>query len=183
MTIGQAYTDVLTPRAQEALNDGCNVFIEQCFEALKTITGPQDIEDTILGLALPERYTYKYTAQFLQQFVVCVITVAWKLAQPTHLRLSSVAEELAAWAMVSQSIAQLEYEEEENAREESEDSLDLFIKVYFEDLDFLFLFEDEYDGIDETEVAPMLGMFSLTFDDWLKPFSDEPEWIAHPYVV
>jgi hypothetical protein len=62
---------------------------------------------------------------------------------------------------------------EEEDGEELEETPDHFRKVYF---------EDEYDGIDETEIASLLGMFSFTFDDWFKPFSDEPKWIAHPYV-
>jgi hypothetical protein len=179
MTIGQAYTDVLTPRAQEVLSEACHLLIDQCLDALQIIKEPEDIAYTILSVILPERYTYKYTPLFFRQFAVCVITVVWKLGQPVHRRLSSVAEELAAWAIVNQAKSLVENEE---GGEEIEDTLDDFRKIYFEDLDFLFLFEDEYDGIDETSVAPLLGMFSLTFDDWLKPFSDEPEWIAHPYV-
>jgi len=50
-------------------------------------------------------------------------------------------------------------------------------------LDFGFLFDNAYDGIDESEAAQELGMSSLAFNDWFKPFSDEPSRIAHPYVI
>ena len=33
------------------------------------------------------------------------MTVAWKLGQPKHIPLSSVAEELAAWAIINQAKA------------------------------------------------------------------------------
>jgi hypothetical protein len=32
MSVGQAYSDVLTPRAQETLEMGCNWIIDHCFE-------------------------------------------------------------------------------------------------------------------------------------------------------
>jgi hypothetical protein len=119
---------------------------------------------------------------------VCLITVAWKLAQPEHLPLSSLAEELAAYAIIREAMARLEMEEEEDAeekgaQEETQEPFDAFLDAYFEDTDFAILFEDRYDGIDETEVAQVLGMSSLAFDDWFLPFSEEPSRVAHPYVL
>ena len=51
---------------------------------------PEHFEDTILGGHLPSRYLHKYTPLFYKQFAVCIITVAWKLAQPKHIPLSSL---------------------------------------------------------------------------------------------
>jgi len=50
-------------------------------------------------------------------------------------------------------------------------------------MDFAILFEDRYDGLDETEIAQVLGMSSLAFGDWFLPFSEEPSRVAHPYVL
>ena len=141
---------------------------------------PEHFEDTILGGHLPSRYLHRYTPLFYKQFAVCIITVAWKLAQPKHISLSSVAEELAAWAIINQ--AKVLTEEREDG-EAIEKVLEKFIDVYFEDLDFGFLFDNAYDGIDESEATQELGMSSLAFNDWFKPFSDEPSLIAHPYVI
>ena len=58
-----------------------------------------------------------------------------------------------------------------------------FIDRYFEDTDVAFLFDDRYDGLDETEVAQMLGFSSLAFADWFLPFSDAPSRVVHPYVL
>jgi hypothetical protein len=129
---------------------------------------------------LPSRYLHGYTLLFYKQFAVCIITVAWKLAQPKHIPLSSVAEELAAWAIINQAKALTEEDEDGEAIEKV---LEKFIDVYFEDLDFEFLFDNAYDGIDESEAVQELGMSSLAFNDWFKPFSDEPSRIAHPYVI
>lgn len=219
MTVGQAYSDVLTQREQRALQIACDMLIDEVFEDLKNIENTEDIVDTVLGDCLPPRYLYKYTPLFLKQFVVCIITVAWKLAQPEHKPLSSIAEELAAWAIVEKAQGVIEMEEdtgiemdseikeaeveavagidgevemededtetdEDMEREGVDEPFEAFIATYFEDTDFEFLFDDAYDGIDKAPmVAEMMGMTSLSFDDWFKPFSNEPERIAHPYVV
>ena len=126
---------------------------------------------------------------FYKQFAVCLITVAWKLAQPEHLPLSSLAEELAAHAIIREAMARLEMEEEEEGaeekgvQEEKREPCDAFIDAYFEDTDFEILFEDRYDGIDETEIAKVLGMSSLAIGDWFLPFSEAPSRVAHPYVL
>jgi hypothetical protein len=180
MSIGQAYTDILTPPALQALQGGCDTLIDGVFDDLENVKDPQDFADTWVAIYLPERYLYKYTPLFLRQFAVCIITVAWKLAQPEHMPLSSLAEELAANAIIESAKAYAEVIEEIG---DVDEIFEDFIGMYFEDTDFLFLFDDAYDGIDETEVGEVMGISSLAFDDWFKPFSDEPSRIGHPYVV
>ena len=178
MAIGQAYSDILTPPAREALQGGCDTLIDGVFDDLGNVKGSRDIADTWAAIYLPERYLYKYAPLFLRQFAVCVVTVAWKLAQPEHMPLSSLAEELAANAIIESAKVYAE-----TAELDVVDLLEDFRDEYFEDLDFEYLFDDAYDGIDETDVGQMLGMSSLAFDDWFKPFSGESSRIAHPYVV
>jgi len=96
-------------------------------------------------------------------------------AQAEHKQLSSLAEEVAAWMIVNIAKAILE--------EKMEDAFDDFINIYFEDTDFLYLFDDAYDGIDESQVGQIMGISSLALDDWFLPFSDEPSRIAHPYAL
>ena len=183
MTIGQAYSDALTQRERQVLQRACDVLIDEVFEDLKNIEGPKDLIDTTLGDCLPKRYLYSYTPLFLKQFVVSLIIVVRKLAQPEHKSLSSLAEELAAWAIVSKAQSLIEMEEDMGEKT-MRDPFDRFIDIYFEDLDFEYLFDEAYDGIDkESELAQMLGMASLSLKDWFKPFSDEPSRIVHPYVL
>ena len=163
MTIGQAYADVLTQQEQQALQQACEVLIDEVFDDLKNIEDPKDLVDTALGDCLPERYVYRYTPLFLKQFVVCIITVSWKLAQPEHLPLSSLAEELAVWALVKKAQTLIEMGEEEGGQT-IDDPFGKFIDTYFEDLDFEYLFDEAYDGIDkEGELAQMLGMSSFRY--------------------
>jgi hypothetical protein len=181
MTIGQAYALYLTRCEREALATGCDLLIDQAFDDLDNILhmGQENIADTTLALYLPPRYLPKYTPHFLKQFLVCIITVAWKLAQPEHHPLSSVAEELAAFALIQHSRVPIELEKGWDAAERA---FARFIDGYFEDTDFLFLFNDELDGIDTSPVGQMVGILSLAFEDWFRPFSSEPSRIAHPYA-
>ncbi len=189
MTIGQAYSEVLTPREQQALLQACDWLIDHAFDEFASINEPKDVLETVLGSHLPERYTYRYTPLFYKKFAVCLMTVAWKLAQPEHHPLSSLAEELAAHAIIREAMARLEMEEEEEDaegkgdQEQTHEPLDAFLDAYFEDMDVEILFEDRYDGLDETEIAKVLGMSSLAFGDWFLPFSEEPSRVAHPYVL
>jgi hypothetical protein len=100
MSIGQAYADILTPREQQALAEACDWLIDHAFDERERVEKPQDVLDSVVGEYLPTRYVYRYTPHFYKKFAVCVITVAWKLAQSEYMRLSSLAEELAARAII-----------------------------------------------------------------------------------
>lgn len=179
MLMGKAYKKVLTSHERQALQTSCDILIDSIFDDLQDVKKPEDVADTILGMYLPERYLYKYTPIFLKKFGVCLITVAWKLAQPKRLALSSLAEELAAWIIIQEAKRELEDESDVKVK----NPFDAFIDDFFEDTDFEFLYEDRYDGIEETELAQVMGISSLAFKDWFVPFSDEPSRTPHPYVV
>ena len=104
MPIGQAYTKWLTQREREALATGCDLLIDHLFDDLPKVMGRklEVVASTTLAGHLPRRYLPRYTPVLLKQFAVCIITVAWKLAQPKHIPRSSVAEELAAYALLRQ---------------------------------------------------------------------------------
>ena len=206
MMVGQAYREWLTPREQKALDTGCYLLIDFFFEDCATFEDwePERVAETMLGIHLPSRYLSHYTPEFFKKFVVCLITVSWKLAQPKHLPLASVGEELAAWAIINQAKSLLEMEYDKGALLAAEnvpaksvlehvhadadeptagEDFERFIESYFEDLDFLFLFDDAYDGIDASSAGTVTGMASLAFQNWFRPFSEEPERIAHPYTI
>ena len=179
MLIGQAYTNILTPPEQQALSRACDFLIDTMLNDAEGVETPEDIHDTIIGIYLPPRYLQKYTPLFFRKFTICLITVAWKLAQPAHFPLSSLAEELAAWAIIQEAKRQLNDEMDAKV----ENAFDAFIDGYFEDLDLEYLYDNSYDGIDETEVGEMMGISSLALKDWFQPFSDEPSRTPHPYVI
>jgi hypothetical protein len=186
--VGRAYKQWLAPSKREALAAGIEILIDELFEDF-THTGRDELEDmagTTLAWHLPLHYLPKYTPPFLKQFSVCIMTVAWKLAQPKPRVLSSIAEELATWAILTAAKQHIELlqeeEDEDNSEQTAEDLFEDFVEVLFEDIDFLFLFDDAYDGIETSTVGQMLAMTSLSFADWFRPFNDDPSYMAHPYV-
>ncbi len=66
MSIGQAYTNALTPQEQQALQVSCDILIDSIFEDLQNVKKPEDVADTLLGIYLPERYLYQYTPLFYE---------------------------------------------------------------------------------------------------------------------
>ena len=188
--IGQAYKTCLVTPEQEALQTGCDVLIDELFEDLaqlaqQEIGTPETLTWISITHYLPSHYLPKYTYAFLKQLGVCVLTVLWKLAQPQHVILSSLAEELAGHALVEQSGAcfELQQDEEEGDAMPEGEALEQFRESFFEDEDFLFLFDDSYDGIDTSIARQLLHIESLAFGDWFRPFHDGPERAAHPYVA
>lgn len=81
MVTGQAYAEWLTPREQRALAGGCDGLLDFIFDEFAT-TEEWDLEsiaESALGSALPSRYLSHYTSGFLRRFMICIMTVAWKL--------------------------------------------------------------------------------------------------------
>lgn len=192
--IGQAYKDLLLPVEREALDAGAAILIDGSFDDFSAHGGLLKGESpdlTTLGGHLPRRYLPRYTPAFYKRFAVCISTVAWKLAQPERWPLSSVAEELAAQAILAEAEQFLAGEREEAEADEEGDKREfppdewafvLFRESFLEDEDALMLFDDELDGVDAGPVGQVLHMASLAFEDLFKPFGENPAYIAHPYV-
>jgi len=194
--VGRAYKDVLTRRERRTLAAAITVLIDEIFEVIAVNDREESEEFALVSLEehLPSHYQSEYTPLFQKQFIVSIFTVAWKLAQPKPMALSSIAEELAAWAIISAAKQQIEVDNELEAEDEfdledeededllAEDAFENFLEVFLEDEDFLLLFDAENEGIETSLVGQWLHMASLAFKDWRKPFTNEPERIAHPYV-
>jgi hypothetical protein len=105
--------------------------------------------------------------------------VGWKLAQPGDVTLACVAEELALFALIRQAQMLLDLRERENDEQAWNDFRDLA----FEDEDFLFLFNPEFDGIEETEWARQHAMVGLKFNEWFRPFDAASHGAPHPFSL
>lgn len=191
--VGQAYTQMLTRRERRTLATAIAVLIDEIFDGIAMQDKDESEQFALFSLNwhLPPPYQSEYTPLFQKQFIVCIFTVAWKLAQLKPMALSSVAEELAAWAIITTAKQQVALENEmgddaweldDDEELPSEDAFENFLEVFLEDEDFLLLFDAKNEGIENSFVGQWLHMTSLAFKDWRKPFTDELERIAHPYV-
>jgi hypothetical protein len=109
---------------------------------------------------------------------VCLSTVIWKLGQREQMRPSCVAEELAAHLLL---------QEAEALTEERDEPLnfDSFRDTFFEDLDFEFLYDETFDGIERTDVGDAMGITHLPFAEWFERFGPTAASAyteVHPYA-
>lgn len=164
MELGHAYEEALPPSHRRALADAADVLIDTTIDNLSTSSDPTWSNDNwLIGLMLPPRYQLRYDARFARRFFVCLVTVVWKLGQRAPMRPSCVAEELAAHILIEEAEGLLE---QDGIEAEFEDFEDLF----FEDLDFAYLYDDAYDGIEKADIAEEMGITYLAFGDWFKRF-------------
>jgi hypothetical protein len=170
---GDALADALPPSHRDALLDAIDMLVDESCEDIAALLDGEAFAQVVMADYLPPRYLHRYTPVFAKQFLTCVIVVGWKLRAPSYTPLACVAEELALAAIIQRAKALLESEGESPDFGEFEDSV-------FDDTDFEQLWDPKLDGLSDSELGRDLGMASLDFKDWFKPF--RPENPVHPYV-
>lgn len=179
MELGLAYKELLSPTHRRALADAADILIDTTLDDLAATNDPTWSNDRwLIGTMLPPRYQLHYDALFAKQFFLCLTTVIWKLGQPEPMRPSCVAEELAAHVLIEEAKVLLEQGDVEAEFGDFEDG-------FFEDLDFEYLYDDAYDGIEQADVVEKMGTTHLAFPDWFKRFgpSGRPGYTeVHPYA-
>ena len=164
MQLGIAYRKALPASHRKALYAAAELLSDSIVDDLVALReGSWDVNGSYLAGMLPPRYLPRYTPQFIQRFYVRLLIVIWKLGQRERIPLSCVAEELAAHLLIEAAGAAMEEAGEEADFSAFEDEL-------FEDLDFAFLYDNAYDGIEETAFAEMAGVTNLAFADWFTQF-------------
>jgi hypothetical protein len=178
---------VLGEAERAALGLASVELIDSCFRLARG--DPPESPDPDLSEYLPPRYALRYDAEFYQRMCVTLVQVTEKLAGITpvgpHLP-ATLAEELALHAVL------------EHARDQWQELLDLgllknadpifhrptdfgeFIEEAFWDTDYLYLYDDAADGIDESFVGRYQRMAPQDFASWFThPYGD---YRLHPYL-
>ena len=148
---------------EEALIDICNSYFLSETRRMRA-------DDSYLVGLLPDRRPYRYTAAFVHDFAVCVLTVAWKLAEPTNVfPLASVAERLALDIIIREAEAILEDERCDGVLIQDVpldlriDFLPFHRAVFGDDTEFRRLYL-------QTPSA-LRSCRNLEFGEWFKPFA------------
>jgi hypothetical protein len=177
MTAYASFTSSILPADHvRALMNACDLLVDQCYDDLQYLDlDDWDFSDCAMEQHLPSKYLPFYTPLFARQFTVCVIVVAWKIAQLLPVPLSCVAEELAMNAVIETATWLLEEDGKSPDFSALEDDI-------YEDMDFRVLFNPAQDGIENSQVGARLGMGSLFFRDWFRPFGGGSRGPVHPYL-
>ncbi|MFC1705845.1 hypothetical protein ACFL59_03370 [Planctomycetota bacterium] len=176
MPIGlEAYPDDILPAHHAAaLRNAAQDVVAQLLDDLTMLEGGVAIDETGLIDLLPRRYLPRYDLAFARAFLVCVITVAWKLEAPGERLLACLAEELALHAIVQRASDLLTVKA-------IEPDFGTFCDIAFKDQDCLFLFDGAQDGIEDSAIGDAMGIVNLRFDDWFRPFYETVP--VHPFVA
>jgi hypothetical protein len=170
----------MTEREQEALVAGVSVALDEALDDLERLAVEDEpclSEDAMLLDYLPRQYRARYNLRFVRRFLACLMAVAYKFAQPPWTPLSCVAEELAAHTFITAARLQLDLAGAANV----ELAYERLEGAIFEDMDFAFLFDAQYEGIEETALATEAGIVNLAFREWFDPF--RPEVVVHPFAL
>lgn len=171
--------EVLPANHRRALLAAVSVLTDHFFEDIESLANtqlPARFESTYMSGFLPERYMHRYTYLFAKRFLVCVVTVGWKLRAPGEYLLACTAEELVLNALIQQAETIMELNEEPADFTE-------FRQRAFEDWDFEYLFDQQWDGVEDygdEQTGGQMRLVNLRFDQWFLPF--RPEDPVHPYA-
>ena len=139
--------DDLTPVQREALYRATRQLADMFFADLRRLARREvTFAETDMADYLPRKHLSRYNLSFAERFLVCVLTVAWKLREPGVQWLACTAEELALRAIVEEARALLLADPE---LDEAEANFNSFDSVAFEDWDFEMLFDPAYDGVED----------------------------------
>jgi hypothetical protein len=171
--IGDVPEGLLSSEQEDALRSAAVTLLDEFFSDVGHLEAGGDFADTEMAGYLPARFLPKYDHLFAKEFLVCVATVASKLAGPGHSMLACVGEELALHAIVDMAAAVLDLRGEEA-------DLGDFLELANEDRDYELLFDMAWDGIEDSDTGRDMRVANLAFDDWFKPFREGHP--VHPYV-
>lgn len=177
MVVLKAKLEDLSPAARQAVTVASDITVEECFEAIEaTSRSGEGFDETVLEAFLPPACRSAYTKPFLRGFLVSLVTVGWKLAQPESYWLTCKAEEVALKVIVERGKTVLEADRALAAADP--DELDGFEERAVEDRDYAFLWHPEFDGIDSSELGAEMGMESLAPARWFDRYNPPSEVIA-----
>jgi hypothetical protein len=170
-----AHPRTLLPASHwEALTTASAELVDWVLDDLVALAQGTPVADLISADYLPRAFLHRYDDDFLRDYLVCLVAVGLKLQLPNFSPLGCTGEELAAH-VIKQEASQLLAQAGEAA------DFTRWDDAVFEDLDHELLYDPALDGLPDTEVARVLGMSNLTYEDWFVPF--DPPRVVHPYLV
>lgn len=165
--------DLLPEHHWEALTTASAELVDWVLDDLAALARGTPFGGLIIADYLPRAFLHRYDDAFLRSFLVCLVSVGLKLHLPGVHPLGCTGEELAAY-ILTQAATQL-LEQAGDAAD-----FDAWADAVFEDLDHELLYNPALDGLPDTEVARVLGMSNLAYEDWFVPF--DPPRVVHPFL-
>jgi hypothetical protein len=169
----------LSPGHRDALHYASTVILDQCFQDLIDVAAHGDqVTDGFLYNCgyLPPAHAVRYDRHFLQCFASAITIVTWKLNHCIIPEIASVAEGLAAHAILRE--AELFLIEEGTALD-----LEPMWHLLFAGTDMLALFNASGDGMEAGYAVAGHRTASLAFEKWFIPFNGETAHLSFPIMI
>jgi len=169
--IGNAWANCLPESHREALHDALDLLVDDFLE-------DPDYDRPLFITALPSKYLLQYDGGFRRKFLVTLLTVGYKLAQPEPPvpLFSCTAEELGLNVLIEEAREGLKTQGIEPEFSEFED------QAFQDDMDINILYDMALDGVEDTPVGDSMGYGNLQFNLWFEPFLNASTPV-HPYAA
>jgi len=165
---------ILSKNQIQYLSNAFDTIYDEIRNDIETLSKNENEQDnTWLWDQLPPLGRGDLDLNMAFNLLTSLITLVYKFHIEKKLMLGSRAEELLLYIAIEQ--AQALAEVDEVALEDFGD----FIDCIFEDTDFLFLYEPEHDGIDQSPIGEMMRIGSLLPKDWFKSYNKPRN--PHPF--
>ena len=165
---------VLPDSHWEALYTANAELVDWALDDLTALARGTPFAALVIADELPRALLHRYDADFLRDFLVCLVSVGLKLQLPGFHALGCTAEELAVFAM------KLRAEELLDERGETAE-FGVWDDVALDDADHELLYAAAYDGIEGTAQAESMALAHLSYNEWFVPFN--PSRAVHPYAT
>jgi hypothetical protein len=165
-----------------ALMAAAEEIIDRCVDDLQVVEFDDDgrlvdldeAEDTFVFEAFPPRYRGVYDERFFRKVLVTSVKVAQDLADPHGGPAACTAEEIIRRAIGT--VAEQWWEITDLGRAVLHPD-----EVLLEDIDFEFLYEDAFDGLEDSPAdQASMNVEVPSIQDWFTPFNDDR--VVHPYA-
>ncbi len=169
--IGNSWDDCLHESHREALHNALCLLVDD-------FLNDPDYDEPLCVTALPSKYLHRYDGGFRRRFLVTLLTVGYKLAQPEPPvpLLSCTAEELGLRVLIEEAREGLKTAGIKPEFSEFED------QTFQDDMDINILYDMALDGIEDTPVGDSMGYGNLQFGEWFEPFLNASTPV-HPYAA
>ncbi len=169
--IGNPWDDCLPESHREALHDALCLLVDD-------FLNDPEYDEPLCVTVLPSKYLHRYDGGFRRKFIVTLLTVGYKLAQPEPPvpLFSCTAEELGLHVLIEEAREGLKAQGIEPELSGFED------RAFQDDMDVEILYDMALDGIEDNPVGDSMGYGNLQFDQWFEPFLNATTPI-HPYAA
>jgi hypothetical protein len=158
---------ILTKNHIEYLMTALDIMLDDLKEDIITIAKDQNNrETTSLWEILPPLGKASLDIILALKLLTTQLNIIQKFYTRKQIVLGNTAEEIMFYNAIEMA--------KELADQEMIDMelFDTYTAYTFQDMDFLFLYEYKYDGIETTEIGEQLGITSLAVSDWFKSFNN-----------